>query len=133
MEMLLSVLKKNKRLIHLNLSYNNMIDGFSGNNMQTVLETETRVKEQLYSFLRINKKLVHLDLTATNLSETAILHILPAIKRTKALQGIHLSGNPGVTEKVKQKARQLLKTHPEESRKTLNIFQFLKPETLENY
>ena len=58
-----------------------MIDGFSGNNMNKVLETESRVKEQLFSFLSGNKKLMHIDLTATNLSETAILHILPAIKK----------------------------------------------------
>ena len=43
MEMLLKVVKKNKRLVHLNLSYNNMIDGFSGNNMSKVLETEAKV------------------------------------------------------------------------------------------
>lgn len=58
-----------------------MIDGFSGNNMNKVLETESRVKEQLFSFLSGNKKLMHIDLTATNLSEKAILHILPAIKK----------------------------------------------------
>ena len=85
MEMLLTVLKKNKRLVHLNLSYNNMIDGFSGNNMAKVLSTEAKVQAQLFGFLRGNKKLIHLDLTATNLSENAILHILPAIKRSKSL------------------------------------------------
>ena len=45
MEMLLQVVKRNKRLIHLNLSHNNMIDGFSGNNLAKVLSTEARVKQ----------------------------------------------------------------------------------------
>ena len=62
-----------------------MIDGFNGKNMDKVLITEARVKEQLFKFLRYNKKLIHLDLTATNLSEAAINHILPVIKRAKSL------------------------------------------------
>ena len=102
MEILLEAIRENKRLIQLNISFNNMIESFSGNNMKRVLETEHKVKEQLYSFLRGNKKLIHLDLTATNLSEDVILHILPAIKRSKSLHGIHLSGNPGVTDGVRQ-------------------------------
>lgn len=53
-------------------------------------------------FLKVNKKLIHIDLTSTNLSEQAIINILPAIKTAKNLQGIHLSGNPGVTEGVKE-------------------------------
>ena len=110
-----------------------MIDGFSGNNMGKVLSTESKVKSQLYGFLRYNKKLIHLDLTATNLSESAILHILPAIKRAKSLQGIHLSGNPGVTDAVKNEARKMLKTHPNEAKKTLSLVKFFTPETLERY
>lgn len=41
-------MSQNKRLVQLNISYNNMIEGFSGNNMPKVLETEARVKEQLF-------------------------------------------------------------------------------------
>ena len=133
MDMLLQAIRKNKRLVQLNISFNNMIDGFSGNNMNKVLETEIKVKSHLRSFLRNNKKLIHLDLTATNLSENAILHILPAIKKTKSLQGIHLSGNPGVTEKVKEKARKLLKTNPNESKRLFNLVSFFSEETLLRY
>ena len=61
------------------------------------METEAKVAEHMFTFLKSNRRLIHLDLTATNLSETAMLQILPAIKRAKSLQGIHLSGNPGVT------------------------------------
>ena len=33
MDILLGFLRENKKLLQVNLSYNNMIDGFSGNNM----------------------------------------------------------------------------------------------------
>lgn len=46
-----------------------------------------------------------------------MMHILPAIKKATSLQGIHLSGNPGVTEAFKNEARKLLKTHPCETPK----------------
>lgn len=121
MEILMDYMKENKRLVQLNISYNNMIEGFSGNNMARVLETEARVMQQLVTFLRSNKKLIHLDLSATNLGEGAILHILPAIKKARSLQGIHLSGNPGVTDFIKSEARKLLKTNPLEVRKILNL------------
>ena len=58
------------------------------------------------------------------------MSILPAIKRAKNLQGIHLSGNPGVTEAVKAEAKTLLKTKPEEERKTLILSRVLMPETI---
>lgn len=76
-----------------------MIDSSSGK------ETVDLVKDNIFTLLRENKKLIHLDLTATNLSEAAIRHILPAIRKSKSLQGIHLSGNPGVTDEVKDEAR----------------------------
>ena len=133
MDMLMQVIRHNKKLVQLNISFNNMIEAFSGNNLKRVIETESRVKEQLHSFLRGNKKLIHLDLTATNLSEEAILYILPAIKRTKSLQGIHLSGNPGVTDDVKGMIRRMLKTHPDEARKTINLCSFFTPQTMQRY
>ena len=126
-------MSSNKRLTQLNISYNNMIEGFSGNNMPKVLETEKRVREQLFYFLRFSKKLIHLNLTATNLSENAILHILPAIKKASSLQSIHLSGNPGVTETVKNEARLLLKTHRDEAPRKLNLIRLLSDKTIELY
>lgn len=104
-ETLMEYIHENKRLVHVNLSRNNMMERFGQNNLERALETEKKVKEQLYSFFRGNKKLIHIDLTSTNLSEVAILHIIPAIKRSKSLQGVHLSGNPGVTVAVKKEAR----------------------------
>ena len=69
--------------------------------MKSVLDSEAKVMDQLWAFLKFDKKLIHLDLTATNLSENAILHILPAIRSAKLIQGVHLSGNPGVTDSLK--------------------------------
>mmetsp|Transcript_37489 Transcript_37489/g.49294 ORF Transcript_37489/g.49294 Transcript_37489/m.49294 type:complete len:98 (+) Transcript_37489:732-1025(+) len=76
---------------------------------------------------------MHLDLTATNLSEVAILHILPAIRKARSLQGIHLSGNPGVTDNVKEEARRLLKTNPDEARRSINLVNFFSQKTIERY
>lgn len=98
-----------------------------------MLETEARVKQQFFNLLRSNKKLIHLDLSATNLTEDAILHILPAIKRATSLQGVHLSGNPGVTEAVRNEARSLLKTHPCEEPTTMNLMKLFSSETMQNY
>ena len=58
------------------------------------------------------------------------MSILPAIKRAKNLQGIHLSGNPGVTVAVKEEAKTILKTKPEEERKTFILSRVLLPETM---
>jgi hypothetical protein len=77
--------------------------------MKSVLETEAVVINKLSLFLQNDKKLVHLDLTSTNLSENAIISILPRIRRGKQLQGVHLSGNPGVTDRTKSEILNLLK------------------------
>ena len=104
-----------------------MIDSTSGK------ETVDLVKGNIFTLLRENKKLIHLDLTATNLSEAAIIHILPAIRKSKSLQGIHLSGNPGVTETVKNEARTILKTIKNEVKRSINLASLFSEETKERY
>ena len=94
------------------------------------METETKVTDHLFTFLKTNKKLIHLDLTATNLSENAMLQILPAIRKAKSMQGIHLSGNPGITEHFKNEVRSLLKTKPKNPGPKLILSKVLLPETL---
>jgi len=42
--------------------------------------------------------LIHLDLTNTGLSEKMIEEIGPALRRSKAMRSIHLSGNPGLDD-----------------------------------
>ena len=85
MDILWSVIREHKKLLFLNIAHNNLIEGNSGNNEAVVQATEERVIGHLYRFLRHNKRLIHLDLTSTNLSEAAIMAILPAIKRAKNL------------------------------------------------
>lgn len=85
MELLFSYIKDNKRLEFMNFSHNLCIEGMTGNNSSSVLETEARVSSYLFHFLRTARKLIHVDMTSTNLSESVILSILPAIKRAKNL------------------------------------------------
>ena len=127
MASLMECVKQNKRLCALNISYNNMIAHDSGKDIIDI------VKDNLFTLLRENKKLIHLDLTATNLSEAAIRHILPAIRKSKSLQGIHLSGNPGVTEDIKNEARQILKTVPNEVKPIINLANYFSDETKVRY
>ena len=129
MDVLFSYLRDNKKLVHLNISHNNLIEGMIGNNLAAVLDTEAKVGEYLDHFLRVNRKLVHIDLTATNLSETAMLQILPAIRKSKSIQAVHLSGNPGVTEHFKAEASTLLKTKPKGSGNRLNLQDLLDEST----
>ena len=131
MDILLSYLRDNKKLRELNIAHNNLIEGNSGNNLKHVLETEAKVIDHLVGFLTVNRKLVHLNLTVTNLSENALLKILPAIKKTKGLQGIHLSGNPGVTPKLKQAAILILRTKPLSECKKLILAKVLSAETMQ--
>ena len=78
----------------------------------------------------MNKKLIHLDLTSTNLSEEALLAILPEMKKSKNLQGIHLSGNPGVTDNLKDQAKVLLRTKKKDHGQKLNLQKVLHEKTL---
>lgn len=49
-------------------------------------------------FIRRNKQLIHLNLEDCGLSYPMMKELLPAIKRSRSLQAIHLCGNPGLTE-----------------------------------
>ena len=130
MDLLFSYLKENKKLQFLNISHNSMIEGNSGYNLQQVLETQAKVSAYLTHFLKVNRRLVHIDLTSTNLSEDAILSVLTAVKQSKNLQGIHLSGNPGVTDNIKEQAKVLLKTKPKVNGQKLNLQNVLHESTL---
>ena len=52
----------------------------------------------VHQMITKNKKLLHLNLDGTNLSEEMLLLIAKAMRRAKALIGIHLSENPGTSE-----------------------------------
>lgn len=79
-------------------------------------DKQLEVSDALFRIIRYNKRLVHLDLTCTNISEAMFMQIIPGVKKTRSLMSIHLSGNPGVTNKVKQEALKILKAKTVEMR-----------------
>jgi len=132
-DVLLEKLVSSKRLVSLNLAQNSLIEGNTGANQKRKLESEARAKNWLTIFIGGSKKLIHLDLTKTSLSEEAILFILPTIKSSKNLQGVHLSGNPGVTDAVRERVTALLRVKPPVQRRSVNIVKLLSPQTQERY
>jgi hypothetical protein len=50
-------------------------------------------------FIKYNQNLVHLDLTSTGLNDDIINLIGISLNKAKSLCSIHLSNNPGVSQK----------------------------------
>ena len=73
---------------------------------------------------------MHLNLTCTNLSEKVLLKLLSKIQKAESLQGIHLSGNPGVTENLKRKAIKTLGIEKRTPRPKLELSKVLEPATM---
>lgn len=59
------------------------------------------MKENLGKFIKYNNNLIHLDLSYTRLDDKSIKEIGANLRKAKSLIAIHFSGNPGVTEDVK--------------------------------
>ena len=55
----------------------------------------------LCRFIKYNPNLLHFDLAHTGLNEQMIWHFGNALKRAKSMVALHLSGNPGITDKLK--------------------------------
>ena len=127
MDCLMENVKINKKLVNLNVSYNNIMDS------SISVEEENHARSQLIDFLKCDTKLIHLDLSSTNLNENIIMALLPAIKKSKSLQAVHLSGNQGVNERTLNEARRVLKTDPNEAKRSLNLVNFFDQETKERY
>lgn len=58
--------------------------------------------ENLCIFIKKNKNLIHIDLTNTGLNEKQIWFFGRALRRCKSLRVLHLCGNPGITDRVKE-------------------------------
>lgn len=67
---------------------------------QLLSDDDKYVMECLCRFLRKNKNLVHVDLSHTNLSEKALWYFGKTMRRAKSLRALHLTGNPGITDRV---------------------------------
>ena len=96
-------------------------------------ENMVMVADSLFRFVKVDKRLIHLDLTQTNLSEQMILHIMPGIRKSKSLMAVHFSGNPGVTKRLKEEAKSILKAKIVVSKPALNIQRCLSQATLKKY
>ncbi|TNV87178.1 hypothetical protein FGO68_gene2179 [Halteria grandinella] len=57
---------------------------------------------KLTRFIKQSTKLLHLDLSFTGLSEVACRTIGVSLRKAKTIQGLHLCGNPGGTNAIKQ-------------------------------
>jgi len=55
------------------------------------------VVENLQHFIAQNGKLIHLDLSETGLSDEMIYEIIKALNYSNSIIGLHLSGNPGLS------------------------------------
>ena len=64
-------------------------------------EHNSKVSLLLAKFIKRNKSLMHLDLTSTQMTEIMLWTVGKALSRAPSLQGIHLSGNPGITPELR--------------------------------
>jgi len=55
--------------------------------------------------IKRNKQLIHLNLVSTGLTELMIVELANSIRRSKSLLSVHLCGNKGVTDRVKNYMR----------------------------
>lgn len=117
---LLETLAENRLLQYVNLSWNNLMDtalkkkgtpNESEQHMQHSIEpTEkkgnlddmhTHAIAKITRFIKYNKCLLHCDLSNTGLSEHAMRAIGASLKRGRSILALHLSGNPGINQELK--------------------------------
>ena len=89
---LLPIIYKNKRLMNINLSWNSIIDTTPSE------ETEEFVLYYLEKIIKQNKAMQHMDLSGTGLGKKMVHALGAALRRSRAVCSIHLSGNPGAEE-----------------------------------
>lgn len=56
--------------------------------------------ENLCRFIRRNTVLNHVDLSHCGMNEQMLWYFGRTLRRAKSLRGLHLSGNPGITERL---------------------------------
>lgn len=88
---LLQVLSTNRKLQNLNLSWNNISDA------QATEKDILFVGNTIGRIIKHSRTMQHIDLTGTGLGTEIIKEIGNAMRKSRALACIHLSGNPGLT------------------------------------
>jgi hypothetical protein len=63
-----------------------------------------QIVENLCTFIKRNKKLLHLNLDNTQLSESMLFKISSSLTRATSLLVLHASGNPGITQELRDMA-----------------------------
>ena len=140
---LLDIIAKNNQLMYLNLSYNQLFDNTpepkkeeeppsKKKKDEVIISEEDYVKDQyaifneelaekakvaienLVNFIKKNKFLIHADLSFTGLSEKQLWYFGRAMRRSFSLRALHLSGNPGITPRLKQYLSERAHCMPEE-------------------
>jgi hypothetical protein len=94
----MEVLKLNKKLMSLNLSFNTIFEG----------KAEQALADSMCHFIKRNRYLTHLNLTATNINAVCLLKIGKALRRSCSLQSIHLCENPGINEETITQIRDVI-------------------------
>ena len=56
--------------------------------------------ENLCKFIKRSTNLIHADFSHTGLSEKQLWYFGRTMRRSKSLRALHLSGNPGITERL---------------------------------
>lgn len=60
-----------------------------------------KVVSNLSRFIKRNKKLIHINLDSTQLHESMIFKICEALSKSKSVQALHASDNPGLTNELR--------------------------------
>ena len=85
------MLSQNRKLKNLNLSWNNISD------VHASQQDMIFVSHLIGKMIKRSRTLQHIDLTSTGLGTFIIREIGISMRKSRALMGIHLSGNPGLT------------------------------------
>ena len=93
---ILQALSRNRRLVDLNLSWNNLSGaGTSVSEAQDAVEArQSAAAKYLATFIKRNRRVQHLNLENTGLTRLMVGLIASALRKARSLQSIHLSNNP---------------------------------------
>lgn len=65
-------------------------------------ENSKSIMTNLCKFIARNKNLIHADFSHTGLNEKMLWYFGRTMRRTHSLRSLHLSGNPGISKRLKQ-------------------------------
>jgi Ran GTPase-activating protein (RanGAP) involved in mRNA processing and transport len=100
---ILQALSTNRKLVNLNLSWNNLADIGSNVRNDEEIKTDRLPEPSMYpaqcasflaSFIKYNKQVQHMNLENCSLSLEMMQILAAAIRKSPSLQALHLSNNP---------------------------------------